>query len=83
MAKKRKKKVKRHSTRKYPVYPVGIELRTKRYNYKVLEVVYVKNYIYAYKLENLTTGKTYDVAYRSVHSSRYKLATPAAEVLYG
>jgi hypothetical protein len=68
---------------KYPVYPVGLELKTTRGRYIIREHIIAGKYVYGYMVENTSNGKIYNVGYSVIHSSRYKMVSPAAEILYG
>lgn len=64
-------------------YPVGMLLESKRYKYKILQQIFVKKYILAYEIKNLSTGKIYNVAYNRIHSKTYWPAGKAGKILYG
>ena len=53
------------------------------YDYEVLGYYYVKKYLIGYAVKNLGTGRTYIVGSAKIHSKRFKIKDPVANVLYG
>jgi hypothetical protein len=52
------------------------------YEYQIMGHHYVDKYLIGYHVKNLGTGRTYTIGTSRIHSKRFKIVDPVAEILY-